>query len=156
MPEKNIKLDAVVLVQGAPHARVCGKNHRFARLEVIPPKELAGETYIDRLNCEFRERVSEFLNEAHGLPSPRLRSEREDWLQEVVALGGGVSMIPEHSQISPGHCPASSRVRLSLGRDVTFVSVSGSATHRFFSIFDNSWLRKTGHWPDHNSPAFSY
>ena len=133
MPEKNIKLDAVVLFRERLML-ACGKNHRFARLEVIPPKELAGETYIDRLNCEFRERVSEFLNEAHGLPSPRLRSEREDWLQEVVALGGGVSMIPEHSQISPDIVlrPVEG---LSLGRDVTFVSVSGSGNSQVLLDF---------------------
>lgn len=133
MPERNIKLDAVVLF----HERLllaCGKSHRFARMEQIPPAELAGETYIDRLNCEFRERVIEFLSEANGVPAPRLRSEREDWLQEVVALGGGVCMLPEHSRISPDIVlrPVEG---LSLGRDITFVSVSGSGNSQVLLNF---------------------
>lgn len=133
MPERNAKLDTVVLFRERL-LLACGKSHRFAQMEQIPPAELAGETYVDRLNCEFRERVIEFLSEANGVPAPRLRSEREDWLQEVVALGGGVCMLPEHSRISADIVlrPVEG---LSLGRDITFVSVSGSGNSQVLLNF---------------------
>lgn len=105
----------------------CSRDHRFAAMDEIPAREMAGEVYVDRLNCEFRERVVDILAEQSSVPLPRLRSEREDWLQDVVALGGGVSMVPEHSIIADGI-----ELRLVEGVDLTrrvnFVSISGSGT----------------------------
>lgn len=124
MPERNGKLDAIPLFTERLMLG-CGPEHRFAQMDMVPPRELAVETYVDRLNCEFRERVADFLKTKNSVPAARLRSEREDWLQEVVAAGGGVCMLPEHSRISPSVVlrPVEG---LEITREITFVSVSGS------------------------------
>lgn len=133
MPERNGKLDAIPLFSERLKV-ACAMDHRFARMDTVPPRELATETYIDRLNCEFRQRVLEFLGDKKGIPTARLRSEREDWLQEVVASGGGICTLPEHSMISPGIVmrPVEG---LDLAREITFVSVSGSGNSKVLQDF---------------------
>lgn len=140
MPERNDKLDAIPLF--AERLLLgCGAEHRFAQMDIVPPHELANETYIDRLNCEFRERVTKFLEAKGSLPAARLRSEREDWLQEVVASGGGICMLPEHSRIA-----ANMLVRpvegLELSREVSFVSVSGSGNSKVLQDFRRMLARE--------------
>ena len=133
MPERNSKLDDIVLFKERL-LLACAKGHRFAAMDVIPPRELAGEIYIDRLNCEFREQVIAFLDDRGGLPTPRLRSEREDWLQEVVANGGGVCMLPEFSQIANG-IVLRPLAGLDLAREINFISVSGSGNSKVLQDF---------------------
>ena len=140
MPERNDKLDAIPLFTERLLLG-CGAEHRFAQMDIVPPHELANETYIDRLNCEFRERVTKFLEARGSLPAARLRSEREDWLQEVVASVGGICMLPEHSRIA-----ANMLVRpvegLELSREVSFVSVSGSGNSKVLQDFRRMLARE--------------
>ena len=112
----------------------CGKGHRLAQYKKVPANELAQETYIDRLNCEFRARVLEILTDTMNLPLPRLRSEREDWLQEAVSGCGGITFLPEHSVISEGLVlrPVDG---IELSRKIYFVSVSGSGTSMVLQDF---------------------
>ena len=133
MTERNAKLDVIVLFKERL-LLACAKDHRFAQLSLVPVRELAREVYVDRLNCEFREQVIEFLRDRDSLPTPRIRSEREDWLQEVVASGGGVCVLPEYSQIAHGIVmrPVEG---LDLVREVAFVSVSGSGNSKAFLDF---------------------
>jgi DNA-binding transcriptional LysR family regulator len=58
---------------------------------------------------------------------PRLRSEREDLIQQAVAEGAGVCMLPERSAIVGGLTlrPVDT---LELSRTVAFQSISGSGT----------------------------
>ena len=58
---------------------------------------------------------------------PRLRSEREDLIQQAVAEGAGVCMLPEHSAIVGGLTLRPVET-LDLSRTVAFQSVSGSGT----------------------------
>ncbi|MGJ0395461.1 MAG: LysR family transcriptional regulator [Methylocystis sp.] len=133
MPERNIKLDTISLFEERL-LLACAKDHRLAKLETIPPHELTREVYIDRLNCEFREQVIKFLSGRESLPTPKLRSEREDWLQEVVASGGGVCMLPEHSRISQ-EIVLRPVEGLALTRDIAFVTVSGSGNSQVLQDF---------------------
>lgn len=144
MPERNAKLDAVPLFTERLLLG-CGAEHRFAQMDIVSPGELAQETYIDRLNCEFRDRVTSFLQANGNLPTARLRSEREDWLQEVVAAGGGICMLPEHSRISSGVIlrPVEG---LELAREITFVSVSGSGNSKVLLDFRRLLVREK--WDD--------
>lgn len=76
-------------------------DHRFSRLKQVSFAELDGERYIDRLHCEFR---ATFLEEADCRKS-RLdfpyASDREDWIQGMVASGMGVCLLPEFSVLQP-------------------------------------------------------
>ena len=141
-PEDNFKLSVIELYRERLMLAF-GPAHRFNDLERIPQEELAQELYVDRLNCEFRERVIAILSEHSAVPLPRLRSEREDWLQEVVASNCGVCMLPEFSVISP-----KLRLRpvdgINLERTIRFVSVSGSGNSMALQEFRR--LLQRHHW----------
>lgn len=72
-------------------------DHRFAGLDDVPLSELAAETYLDRPNCEMRERLMG-LAEGEGLEIyAGYRSDREDWLLTMAREGVGVAVLPETS-----------------------------------------------------------
>ena len=72
-------------------------DHRFTVMREVPLHELARERYLDRINCEFRSAFFSLLEERQLDIAVRYRSEREDWLQNMVLQGMGVCMIPEYS-----------------------------------------------------------
>jgi LysR family hydrogen peroxide-inducible transcriptional activator len=71
--------------------------------------------------------VQNYLHERAIIMVPRLRSEREDLIQQAVAAGAGVCMLPERSAIVEGLTlrPVDT---LDLSRTVAFQSISGSGT----------------------------
>src|SRR3954469_16531494 len=86
--------------------------------------DVAEETYLRRINCEYRDYLADRLSE-HGLAvRVGFQSEREDWIQMMVAAGFGVCFLPEFSPTIPG-------VRLQpvsdpdVLREVSLVSMSG-------------------------------
>lgn len=102
-------------------------THKFAMMNEIPPADMASENYIDRINCEFRRQVADYFMNHDVLMRPHFRSDREEWVQQSVAIGLGVAMIPEHSVIHPN-------IRLTpvngmeLARKVHFLTIFGSAS----------------------------
>jgi LysR family hydrogen peroxide-inducible transcriptional activator len=102
-------------------------GHSLASQASVSLAELAEQPYLDRLQCEFRTRVQSHLHERAIIMIPRLRSEREDLIQQAVAEGVGVCMLPERSAIVDGLTlrPVDT---LDLSRTVAFQSISGSGT----------------------------
>jgi DNA-binding transcriptional LysR family regulator len=103
------------------------QGHTLASQTSISLSELSEQPYLDRVQCEFRSRVNNHLRERAIIMVPRLRSEREDLIQQAVAEGAGVCMLPERSAIVGGLAlrPVDT---LNLSRLVAFQSVSGSGT----------------------------
>lgn len=103
------------------------QGHNLASQESVSLVELSEQPYLDRLQCEFRTRVQNHLHERAIIMIPRLRSEREDLIQQAVAEGAGVCMLPERSAIVGGLAlrPVDT---LDLSRAVAFQSISGSGT----------------------------
>lgn len=103
------------------------QGHSLANQASVSLVELSEQPYLDRLQCEFRSRVQNHLHERAIIMVPRLRSEREDLIQQAVAEGAGVCMLPERSAIVDGLAlrPVDT---LDLSRTVAFQSVSGSET----------------------------
>jgi hypothetical protein len=58
---------------------------------------------------------------------PRFRTEREDWVQRVVADGHAICILPERSAAAPGLVTRPIE-GLSLERELVIVTVSGSTT----------------------------
>lgn len=77
-------------------------GHRLADHEEIPIAAIDGEIYLRRISCEYADHLSR-LCEARGV---RLlisySSEREDWIQNMVAGGLGICFLPEYSAVIPG------------------------------------------------------
>jgi LysR family hydrogen peroxide-inducible transcriptional activator len=77
-------------------------GHRLAGMNAVPIGAIDGENYLRRLNCEHYQQLSELV-EARGARSPVVfASEREDWIQNLVAGGFGICFIPEFSALVPG------------------------------------------------------
>ncbi|AKR55102.1 Aromatic hydrocarbon utilization transcriptional regulator CatR (LysR family) [Devosia sp. H5989] len=103
------------------------QGHILANHASVTLAELSELPYLDRIQCEFRSRVQDHLRERAIIMIPRLRSEREDLIQQAVAEGTGVCMLPERSAIVEGLAlrPVDT---IDLARSVAFQTISGSGT----------------------------
>ena len=72
-------------------------GHRFERFNTIALTDVAGENYVDRLSCEMREAVMALCSKQKINLYARYRSEREDWIESMVAAGLGFAFMPEYS-----------------------------------------------------------
>lgn len=105
------------------------EGHALAGAAEISPAEMADQPYLDRLHCEFRTQLIKHFMDRNIVMRPRLQSEREDWVQQMVADGAGVCSLPERSAIVEGIVlrPVTG---LDLSRQVSMVAVSGSGNPR--------------------------
>jgi len=103
------------------------QGHTLASQASVSLSDLSEQPYLDRLHCEFRTRVNDHLRERAIIMIPRLRSEREDLIQQAVAEGAGVCMLPERSAIVNGLTLRPVET-LNLSRTIAFQSISGSGT----------------------------
>jgi DNA-binding transcriptional LysR family regulator len=103
------------------------QGHTLASQTSVSLSELSEQPYLDRVQCEFRSRVNNHLRERAIIMVPRLRSEREDLIQQAVAEGAGVCMLPERSAIVTGLTLRPVET-LNLSRTIAFQSISGSGT----------------------------
>ncbi|QDZ02794.1 LysR family transcriptional regulator [Nitratireductor mangrovi] len=99
-------------------------GHRFGGMAAIPVAEVAGENYLRRLNCEYRDHLANLCLD-HGVALRiSYESEREDWIQNMVAGGLGICFIPEFSAVIPG-LHARPVVDPEVWREVCLVTVAG-------------------------------
>lgn len=99
-------------------------GHAFEARNTLHVSDVRGETYLSRVNCEYRDYLAE-LCRSHGVEIRRgFRSEREDWIMTMVAAGMGICFLPEYSATHPG---ISHRLVADpqVVRDVSLVSVPG-------------------------------
>ncbi len=80
----------------------CSVGHPFARRNAIRMKEMDGQIYLSRINCEFADHLREQCEACGAKVVRSYRSEREDWIQTMVAAGMGICFIPEFSATHPG------------------------------------------------------
>jgi DNA-binding transcriptional LysR family regulator len=99
-------------------------GHRFREKNQVRIADVAGETYLARINCEYQDHVKERCRE-HGFALQiGFRSEREDWIQTMVAAGFGICFLPEFSPTIPG---VLTRIvaEPEVVREVSLVSIAG-------------------------------
>jgi DNA-binding transcriptional LysR family regulator len=80
----------------------CAHGHPFAQRNGIRMTDMDGQIYLQRINCEYRDHLAEQLREQGAEILRSYRSEREDWIQVMVAAGMGVCFLPEYSATLPG------------------------------------------------------
>jgi DNA-binding transcriptional LysR family regulator len=71
-------------------------------MKAVPIAEVNGENYLLRTNCEYRNAIADHIKNCGGAINICYRSEREDWIQNMVAGGLGICFIPEFSALFPG------------------------------------------------------
>jgi LysR family transcriptional regulator, hydrogen peroxide-inducible genes activator len=127
-PAPNVKLTILSLFD-EPLRLAMAASHPLAALAEISPEQMAQEPYLDRMHCEFRSQLIEHFMDRNIVMRPRLQSEREDWVQQMVAQGAGVCSLPAYSAIVEG-IVLRPVIGLTLSRQVSLVAVSGSGNPR--------------------------
>lgn len=77
-------------------------DHPLRERDTLSLRDLTRQAYVDRLACEMRERVMAACGDLGVELYARYRSEREDWVQAMVAANLGFAFMPEHSITHPG------------------------------------------------------
>ena len=77
-------------------------GHPLRESQALALRDLSGQPYVDRLACEMRERVMAACGQLGVDLYARYRSEREDWVQAMVAANLAFAFMPEHSVTQPG------------------------------------------------------
>ena len=90
-----------------------------------PLLDLLAFPFVDRLKCEFRDQILDHFARREVLVRPRFRSDRDDWVQRVVAEGRGICILPERSAAAPGLVTRPIE-GFALEREVVIATVSGS------------------------------
>lgn len=141
-PEPNFKLTIQPLFQERLRLALAS-HHPLAGTDEITPEQMMEQPYIDRMHCEFRTQLIKHFMDRNIVMRPRFQSEREDWVQQMVAQGAGVCSLPEHSAIVDGIVLRAVK-GLTLSRNISMVAVSGSANPREVRVIlglskDFSW-----------------
>lgn len=123
-------------------------GHRFAAMQEVTLYDVAEEAYVDRLKCEIRQPFFDFMdkNDLELKVVCSSQREREDWIQELVIRGLGVSVMPLFSVTTRRlnwrklSGPLSKRRQIAIAR-ANGLSPQPSA-HAFFSNATNfQWQR---------------
>jgi DNA-binding transcriptional LysR family regulator len=99
-------------------------GHRFARQESVRLADLEGESLLLRTNCEKRALLLDSCRKQGFEPKIVYRSEREDWIQMMVAAGRGVALMPKSLHLGHGTL-ARPLIEPALNREVSLVTVAG-------------------------------
>jgi DNA-binding transcriptional LysR family regulator len=123
-PKENFKLTVQPLFRER-YLLAFAKGHALSRFEEIPADQMASEPFIDRLGCEFHSQIVAHFMDRDILMYPRFSSEREDWVQHIVASGNAVCIMPERSCTVAG-IDARPVATMDISREVVLVAVSGN------------------------------
>jgi len=99
-------------------------GHRLAEQDLIRVKDLDGEPYVNRSNCEMIEPAGEIFKQ-QGVVSPTVfRSERDDWVLGMIRAGMGWSFFPEFCAI-PDDLPVRPLIDPPFDRTISLVTMRG-------------------------------
>jgi LysR family hydrogen peroxide-inducible transcriptional activator len=98
--------------------------HAFQAQEMITMNHAGKEPHLLRVNCEFQDHISRQCQDL-GINIPIVyRSEKEDWIQSMVAAGFGVTFLPEFSVVTPGVI-SRPLIEPEVFREISLVSIEG-------------------------------
>jgi DNA-binding transcriptional LysR family regulator len=118
------RLRAVPLYR-EPYCVAFASGHRFERMNAVPLRELDGEPYIKRLHCEFPSNFAKLgVAKPYRAVQVRYMTEREDWVQAMVAGGLGCTLMPQFLPIVEGVLlrPV---IEPEVSRQISIVTVAG-------------------------------
>jgi len=77
-------------------------GHSFQSKNAVELADMDGQNYLDRINCEYGDHIGGLCSQRGVRLNIEYRSEREDWIQMLIAAGIGVCFMPEFSATTPG------------------------------------------------------
>jgi DNA-binding transcriptional LysR family regulator len=99
-------------------------DHRFAGRTAVRVRELDGECYLARTNCEYDAPATRIFEEQRADCETVYESERDDWILAMAAAGIGFGFMPELSARHPGVI-AFPLIEPEFWREVALVTVRG-------------------------------
>ncbi len=100
------------------------QGHRFEAMREVPLMELEAENYLARVNCEHPRFLDTLHISTNFVANAKFRSEREDWVQAMIAAGMGVAVMPEFMPLNPG-IGTRLLAEPEVSRTISLVTVSG-------------------------------
>ena len=102
-----------------------GQQHRLAMNNAVRVRDLDGERYLNRINCE-QVNVARDVFAQHGTKVERVyRSDRDDWILAMVAAGLGFAFMPRYSITERADIVVRPLVEPEFWREVNLVTVRG-------------------------------
>src|SRR5258707_14620379 len=89
------------LLYREPYVIAFPAGHRFAQMNAVPVSAVAGEDYLLRVNCEYKDYIGEVCRSTGFTTAKVYRSEREDWIQAMILAGMGITFMEAFSSVLP-------------------------------------------------------
>jgi len=105
-------------------AVVFAPGQRLARLEAVQLLDLRGENFGLPMHCELCEALLEACRKRGFDLDIIHRGERDDWVEQMVAAGRGVAVLPEYAHIGETTL-ARPLIEPVLAREAALVTVAG-------------------------------
>jgi DNA-binding transcriptional LysR family regulator len=99
-------------------------RHRLAMLNAIRVRDLSGEHYLSRINCEYAAAADAIFDAQHVEGPTVYQSERDDWILGMAAAGLGYAFMPSLCVNHPG-VVARPLIEPEVWREVALVTVRG-------------------------------
>lgn len=100
-------------------------KHRLAMNNAIRVRDLNGERYLNRANCEYGQYAGKIFSEQGTKVQRVYRSERDDWILAMVRAGMGFSFLPQYCLSDQTGIIARPLVEPEIWREVNLVTVRG-------------------------------
>lgn len=135
-----------------PYVVIFAAGHRFGHMNKVRLADVDGEPYVDRLACELRESVMALSQQANVNLYASFRSEREDWVQAMVAAGLGFAFMPLHS-VNPRQVELRPLIEPVVERSIALVDMRGRNRSKAGKLFADEI--KAYAWPGAGSSPSS-
>lgn len=125
-------------------------QHPLAGKNSIRVKDLHGQSYLNRANCEFNGYAGQFFREQGVVCETVYRSERDDWILAMIRSGLGFGFMPEYTVTDP-NVVARPLIEPEFWRNVNLATVRG----RPHSPAVGALVREAMRIKWHGNPAIS-
>lgn len=99
-------------------------DHRLAAGDAVCVRDLDGECYLSRINCEYDAPATRVFEEQRANCETVYESERDDWILAMAAAGLGFGFMPQLSAFHPG-VVARPLIEPEFWREIALVTVRG-------------------------------
>ncbi len=110
------------------------QGHRFEGMNAVPLEAIADECVMSRANCEYHDYVGSICRARSIKAEAGYSSEREDWIQSMVAAGIGICLFWEFSPTLPG-IVTRPVIEPEIAREISMVWVAGRRFSPAASVF---------------------
>ncbi len=100
-------------------------GHRLAMNNAIRVRDLNGECYLNRINCEYASHAGHIFSEQGARVRMVYRSERDDWIVAMVRAGLGFGFMPQYCVAEARDIVVRPLVEPEIWREVNLVTVRG-------------------------------